>query len=138
MARQDFLFKAYAVKRSATAKCYIYLSPGKYTSGKVDNYFIESKSLAFMDSYGPCQSDRVLDECLSHASYGYSGCRLMGDISMPHVRFLPEGTFRRYEDGVASTGRAMAQYKPAMMLRKDEMRSFLAVEAGRWEKEEGL
>ena len=98
--------------------------PGRYIA------YIEGKKLY--------DADRVLDECLSHASYGYSGCRLMGDISMPHVRFLPEGTFRRYEDGVASTGRAMAQYKPAMMLRKDEMRSFLAAEAGRWEKEEGL
>ena len=95
--------------------------PGRYVA------YIEGRPLP--------DADRILDECLSRASYGYSGCRLMGDISAPHVRFLPEGAFRRYEDGIASPGRTMSQYKPAIMLRKDEMRSFFEAEADRWKKE---
>ena len=91
--------------------------------------------IAYIEGRAESDADRIMDECLCRASYGYSGCRLMGDISMPHVRFLPEGTFRRYEDGVASTGRTMAQYKPAMMLRTKAMREFLASEADRYERE---
>ena len=103
----------------------------------VDFSMRPGRYIAYIEGSGWSDADKVLDECLCRASYGYRGCRLMGDISMPHVRFLPIGTFRCYEERIASTGRAMAQYKPALIVRSKDMREFLAAVAGRHEKEEG-
>ena len=58
----------------------------------------------------------------------------MGDIAPACVRFLPPGSFRRYEEVLASCGRTMAQYKPVQILRDAESRRFFAAAADGSEK----
>ena len=58
----------------------------------------------------------------------------MGDIAPVCVRFLPPGSFRRYEEALASCGRTMAQYKPVQILRDAESRRFFAAAADGSEK----
>ena len=79
-------------------------------------------------------ADPLLDRCLQEASLGYRGCRTMGDIDPPRVRFLPPGSFQRYEAGLARRGRTMAQYKPVQILREEESRRFFAAQADGWEE----
>lgn len=74
-------------------------------------------------------AEALLDQCLEEASLGYRGCRAMGDIAPPCVRFLPPGSFHRYEASLARRGRTMAQYKPVEILRREEDRRFFAAEA---------
>ena len=75
----------------------------------------------------------LLDRCLGEASLGYRSCRAMGDIAPPRVRFLPPGSFQRYEAALARRGRAMAQYKPVEVLRREEERRFFTAEADEYE-----
>ena len=78
-------------------------------------------------------AEALLDRCLEEASLGYRGCRAMGDIAPPRIRFLPPGSFRRYEAALARQGRTMAQYKPVELLRREEERRFFAAEADGFE-----
>lgn len=75
----------------------------------------------------------LMDRCLSEASLGYGGCRSMGDVGAPLVRFLPEGSFRRYEEHLARQGKSLDQYKPVRILDSEEKRRFFASEAERGE-----
>ena len=58
----------------------------------------------------------------------------MGDIGPPCVRFLPSGSFQRYEVLLARRGRTMAQYKPVQILREEESRRFFAAEADTFDR----
>ena len=84
------------------------------------------------------KADPLMDRCLQEASLGYRGCRAMGDIAPPHVRFLPPGSFQRYEAGLARQGRTMAQYKPVQILHDQESRRFFAAQADGWEEKREL
>lgn len=79
--------------------------------------------------------EALLDRCLGDASLGYRGCREMGDIAPPLVRFLPPGSFARYEAGLAGQGRGMAQYKPVQVLQSEESQAFFAAQADRCKEE---
>ena len=57
----------------------------------------------------------------------------MGDVGAPLVRFLPEGSFRRYEEYLARQGKSLDQYKPVRILDSEEKRRFFASEAERGE-----
>ena len=96
------------------------LRPGRYL------FYLESPRLE--------NAGALLDRCLQEASLGYRGCRAMGDIAPVCVRFLPPGSFRRYEEALASCGRTMAQYKPVQILRDAESRRFFAAAADGSEK----
>ena len=96
------------------------LRPGRYL------FYLESPRLE--------NAGALLDRCLQEASLGYRGCRAMGDIAPACVRFLPPGSFRRYEEALASCGRTMAQYKPVQILRDAESRRFFAAAADGSEK----
>lgn len=96
------------------------LRPGRYL------FYLESPRLE--------NAGALLDRCLQEASLGYRGCRAMGDIAPACVRFLPPGSFRRYEEALASCGRTMAQYKPVQILRDAESRRFFAAAADESEK----
>lgn len=76
----------------------------------------------------------TMDQCLCEASLGYQGCRSMGDISPVKVRFLPSGSFQRYEGYLARQGRTMAQYKPIQILSSEESRRFFAAAADGFEE----
>ena len=76
---------------------------------------------------------QIMDECLGRASFAYQSCRSMGDIGPARVRFLPPGSFQRYEAALARRGRAMAQYKPVEVLRREEERRFFTAEADEYE-----
>ena len=95
------------------------LRPGRYL------FYMECPRL---ENAGP-----LLDQCLREVSLGYQGCRAMGDIAPPRVRFLPPGTFQRYEAALARRGRTMVQYKPVQLLRDEESRRFFAAAAAEFE-----
>ena len=65
---------------------------------------------------------------------GYQGCRNMGDIGPVRVRFLPPGSFQRYEQHLAHQGRTMAQYKPIQILNSEESQRFFAAAADEFEE----
>lgn len=87
---------------------------------------------------GPPQTDAaaVLDMCLKEASLGYLECRTMGDIRPVRVRFLPPGSFRRYEGRLVDRGWRLDQYKPVCVLDTPEKRQFFSAEADRLERED--
>ncbi len=96
------------------------LRPGRYL------VYLESP---YLENAGP-----LLDQCLREISLGYQGCRVMGDIGPVRVRFLPPGSFQRYEVAMARRGRTMAQYKPVQILRGEESLCFFAAEADKFEE----
>ena len=75
-----------------------------------------------------------MDQGHCEATLGYQGCRSMGDISPVKVRFLPSGSFQRYEGYLARQGRTMAQYKPIQILSSEESRRFFAAAADGFEE----
>ena len=88
----------------------------------------------YLESTPVHDADRLMDECLATASYGYRCCRQMDDIARPCVRFLPHGTFRRYEEAIARTGRTMAQYKPLIVIGSDDDGAFFERQADVYEE----
>ena len=80
----------------------------------------------------------ILDGCLKEASLGYLGCRTMGDIRLAHVRFLPPGSFHRYESRLVDRGWRLDQYKPVRILDTPEKQQFFAAEADRMERGEDV
>ena len=88
----------------------------------------------YLESTPVHDADRLMDECLATASYGYRCCRQMDDIAKPCVRFLPHGTFRRYEEAIARTGRTMAQYKPLIVIGSDDDGAFFERQADVYEE----
>ena len=87
---------------------------------------------------GPPRPDAaaVLDTCLKEASLGYLECRTMGDIRPVQVRFLPPGSFHRYESRLVDRGWRLDQYKPVCVLDTPEKQQFFAAEADRLERED--
>ena len=73
----------------------------------------------------------LVDQCLKEVSLGYQGCRASGDVAAPLVRFLPKGSFRRYEECLARGGKTLDQYKPVLILDSEEKRRFFVKEAER-------
>lgn len=89
---------------------------------------------------GPPHGDAsaILDACLKEASLGYLECRTMGDIRPAHVRFLPPGSFHRYESRLVDRGWRLDQYKPVRILDTPEKQQFFAAEADRMERGEDV
>ena len=57
----------------------------------------------------------------------------MGDIAPPRVRSLSFGSFQRYEESLARSGRTMVQYKPVQILHDEAARKYFAAEADKFE-----
>lgn len=81
------------------------------------------------------QAGAILDQCICQSSLGYQGCRSMGEIAPVQVRFLPPGTFQRYEETLSKQGRTLSQYKPIQLLENEETRQFFAAAATGYEEE---
>ena len=94
--------------------------PGRYL------IYVEAPPLA--------QAGERLDRCLCQASLGYQGCRSMGEIALPQVRFLPPGAFQRYENALAGQGQTLSQYKPIQLLDTQEKQRFFAAEAAAYQE----
>ena len=90
--------------------------------------------LIYMEHIPLKDAEAVMDQCLCEASLGYQGCRSMGDIGPVRVRFLPPGSFQRYEQHLAHQGRTMAQYKPIQILNSEESQRFFAAAADEFEE----
>ena len=90
--------------------------------------------LIYMEHIPLKDAEAVMDQCLCQASLGYQGCRNMGDIGPVRVRFLPPGSFQRYEQHLAHQGRTMAQYKPIQILNSEESQRFFAAAADEFEE----
>ena len=90
--------------------------------------------LIYMEHIPLKDAEAVMDQCLCEASLGYQGCRSMGDIGPVRVRFLPPGSFQRYEQHLAHQGRTMAQYKPIQILNSEESQRFFTAAADEFEE----
>lgn len=90
--------------------------------------------LIYMEHIPLKDAEAVMDQCLCQASLGYQGCRNMGDIGPVRVRFLPPGSFQRYEQHLAHQGRTMAQYKPIQILNSEESQRFFTAAADEFEE----
>lgn len=91
--------------------------------------------LVYLETPPLPQAGALLDRCLCQASLGYLGCRSMGEIAPVCVRFLPPGTFLRYEETLAKQGRTLSQYKPIQLLEREDARQFFAAAAAGYEEE---
>lgn len=75
------------------------------------------------------QAASQIDACLCRASLSYQNCRTSHDISLPIVRFLPTGSFARYEQSLTASKRDIGQYKPIHILDSPQKQAFFARES---------
>ena len=99
-----------------------------------DFSFRPGRYLVYMEHAPFENAEAVMDQCLCQASLGYQGCRSMGDIGPVRVRFLPSGSFQRYEQYLACQGRMSMQYKPIQILNNEESQQFFAAAADGFEE----
>jgi len=76
----------------------------------------------------PGGADEVFESCLCAANPEYRSCRNMREIGALHIKFLREGSFARYEQKLAQSGKPMAQSKIPHFLDSEEKRRFFAAQ----------
>lgn len=82
----------------------------------------------------PPNANAVFDECMCAANPEYKSCLNMREISPLRIEFLREGSFSRYEQRLAETGKSMAQSKMPHFLNTEEKKSFFAAQTIRREE----
>jgi len=89
---------------------------------------IAPRYLFYMECGGrmPSGADTVLESCLCAANPEYRSCRNMQEIEPLHIEFLREGSFARYEQELARSGRPLAQSKMPHFLKDGATRRFFA------------
>lgn len=103
------------------------LQPGRYLIYIEGTPTIPSMGGA-AKAYSGENADLIMEECLQKSILGYAGCRRMNEISPAHMEFLPRGSFARYEEHLAATGRPMGQSKPLRILDTPEKCRFFAAQ----------
>ena len=76
----------------------------------------------------PRDADAIFEECMCAANPEYRSCRNMREIRPLQIRFLREGSFRRYEQSLAERGKPMAQSKMPHFLNTEEKKRFFAAQ----------
>lgn len=66
----------------------------------------------------------TIDRCLCSVCWGYEGCRRIGEIGLPQVVILPQGSFAAYDQKLAEEGRFLAQRKPLRVLSTRESKQW--------------
>lgn len=94
-----------------------------------DYSVLPGRYLFYLECPSVDHADSLIDTCMYRASMSYQSCRVSCDISLPSVRFLPPGSFARYEQSIASSGRDTGQYKPVRILDTPEKQAFFARES---------
>lgn len=78
----------------------------------------------------PGGADEAFEACLCAANPEYRACRAMREIEPLHIEFLREGSFARYEQRLAESGRQLAQSKTPHFLDTEEKKRFFAAQVG--------
>lgn len=76
----------------------------------------------------PQNANAIFEECMCAANPEYKSCLNMREIRPLHIEFLREGSFSRYEQRLAETGRSTAQSKMPHFLNTEEKKSFFAAQ----------
>lgn len=76
----------------------------------------------------PGGADEVFESCLCAANPEYRFCRNMREIEPLHIEFLREGSFARYEQKLAQSGKPMAQSKVPHFWDSREKKRFFAAQ----------
>ncbi len=71
-------------------------------------------------------AEDILDDCLCRVNYEYQGCRKMNEIGRVRISYLRAGSFGRYEEQLAKSGKIMGQNKRVCILDSSEKRQFFA------------
>lgn len=74
----------------------------------------------------PRNADVLFEECMCAANLEYRACRKMREIEPLHIEYLRDGSFKRYEQKLAKSGKSMAQSKIPHFLNMEEQRRFFA------------
>lgn len=73
-------------------------------------------------------AEEVLDDCLCRVNYEYQGCRKMNEIGRARISYLQAGSFGRYEERLAKSGKQMGQNKQVCILDSSEKKQFFAAQ----------
>ncbi len=76
----------------------------------------------------PRDAAAIFEECMCAANPEYRACLNMRQISPLQIKFLREGSFRRYEQRLAERGKPTAQSKMPHFLNTDEKKNFFAAQ----------
>lgn len=76
----------------------------------------------------PRDAAAIFEECMCAANPEYRACLNMREISPLQIKFLREGSFRRYEQRLAERGKPTAQSKMPHFLNTDEKKNFFAAQ----------
>lgn len=71
-------------------------------------------------------AEEILDDCLCRVNYEYQGCRKMNEIGRARISCLRAGSFGRYEERLAKSGKHMGQNKRVCILDSSEKKQFFA------------
>lgn len=71
-------------------------------------------------------AEDILDDCLCRVNYEYQGCRKMNEIGRVRISYLRAGSFGRYEEHLAKSGKMMGQNKRVCILDTAEKKQFFA------------
>ncbi len=71
-------------------------------------------------------AEDILDDCLCQVNYEYRGCRKMHEIGKVGISYLRTGSFCRYEQHLADSGKMMGQNKHVCILDTAEKKQFFA------------
>jgi len=72
----------------------------------------------------PEKTAKVMDSLLRRQHLDYDDCRSLGEIGLPRVCFLRQGTFLRYQRRIQEQGTETGQYKPVRILDTWEKKEF--------------
>ncbi|MDE6730845.1 MAG: GH3 auxin-responsive promoter family protein, partial [Oscillospiraceae bacterium] len=68
----------------------------------------------------------ILEECMRNANFEYRSCENMNEIAPLKLVFLQTGSFRKYEQKLAESGKLMGQSKLLHFLDTEEKKQFFA------------
>lgn len=117
---------AQAIKKFASRMCceVVGYSVQEDVSDVLPRYLFYLES-ADMDVSG---AEDILDECLCQVNYEYQGCRKLHEIGKVRISYLRAGSFCRYEQQLANSGKLMGQNKRVCILDTEEKRQFFAAQ----------
>lgn len=88
------------------------------------------------ENYTIENADNILEECMREANFDYRSCGNMNEISPLKLLFLRKGSFERYEQVLAKSGKPMGQNKLLRFLDTEEKKRFFAEQVSEKESRE--
>lgn len=76
----------------------------------------------------PADADAIFESCMCEANREYKSCLNMREIEPLHIEYLREGSFGRYVQALAESGKPAAQIKMPHFLNTEEKKKFFAAQ----------